>query len=82
MDEFLVGCQYKSVEDKQHFQDKAGMGYTLVLSAIVGNENNHNGFCAKVTLEVDFRVHPIISWLTMQLQFFFHILEMQFLLSV
>ena len=41
----------RSVEDKQHFQDKAGMGYTLVLSAIVGNENNHNGFCAKVTLE-------------------------------
>lgn len=70
----------RSVEDEQHLQDKGGTSYTLVLSATIGDENNHNGICAKVTLAGDSRVHLILtSWSTMQLQFFFHTLGMQFL---
>ncbi len=45
----------RSVEDKQHLQDKGGTSYTLVLSATIGDENNHNGICAKVTLAGGFQ---------------------------
>ena len=45
----------RSVEDAQHLQDKGGTSYTLVLSATIGDENNHNGICAKVTLAGGFQ---------------------------
>ena len=45
----------RSVEDEQHLQDKGGTSYTLVLSATIGDENNHNGICAKVTLAGGFQ---------------------------
>lgn len=45
----------RSVEDEQHLQDKSGISYTLVLSATIGDENNHNGICAKVTLAGGFQ---------------------------
>ena len=45
----------RSVEDEQHLQDKGGTIYTRVLSATIGDENNHNGICAKVTLAGGFQ---------------------------
>ena len=45
----------RSVGDEQHLRDKGGTSYTLVLSATIGDENNHNGICAKVTLAGGFQ---------------------------